>query len=65
MASWSNWLGRAPLKRAIRVQSPMMPRFFMRLYSTVVVRLTCNQKVSSSILDGGSAVMSEWLRSLT
>ena len=23
------------------------------LYSTVVVRLTCNQKVSSSILDGG------------
>ena len=31
MASWSNWLGRAPLKRAIRVRSPMMPRFLMPL----------------------------------
>ena len=40
-------------------------RLFFRLYSTVVVRLTCNQKVSSSILDGGLAVMSERLRSLT
>ncbi len=29
-------------------------RLFFRLYSTVVVRLTCNQKVLSSILNGGS-----------